>query len=365
MVILLRSTDGNPDSRFEKYVDFLSEKGIQYLTICWDRKGIKTNSSSSIYYKKTSDYNQYYGNLSKLIGFNCFILRKLIARRREYNIIHACDFDTVLPAIFMHLFFGKRVIYDIFDWYVDSRNIKGVIKYIVYAFEWLSIKSASVVIVCEPERIKQIIFKPKCIWLLPNIPNFAKRLEKHDSNDVLTLGYVGILGTGRCVEHAIRYAKEHADFVLEIAGFGPLESELKDLKQYQNIHYHGTVKYSEALQILNSSDVILACYSKWNADGTPNRNNILAAPNKYYEGLYLAHPILTTKGTAVGNKTIAMKTGYVIDESYEDFCEGVKTITREKNIEFSNNADALWTEKYSNFVKVFFETTYLPFIKVN
>ncbi len=365
MIILLRSTDGNPDSRFEKYVDFLERKNFPYLTICWDRKGGKSNSEKNIYYKKLSGYGQYYGNLTKIIGFNWFILKKLMAYRKKYKYIHACDFDTVLPATFMHLFFRKKVIYDVFDWYVDSRNIKGIIKYIVYALEWLNIKSASSVIVCEPEREKQIIFKAKQTWILPNIPNFANRLEKHLPNQTLTLGYVGILGDGRCVDHAIRYAKEHSDMNLVVGGFGPLESELRDLDNYPNIKFYGTVKYSEALNILNSCDVILACYSKWNQDGTPNKNNILAAPNKYYEGLYLAHPILTTKGTIVGDKTIANKTGYVIEESYEDFCEGIKTITKEKNIEYSINADNLWNEKYSNYVIDFLDKTYYPFIKDN
>ena len=363
MVVLLRSTDGNPDSRFEKYVDYLDEQKYPYLTICWDRKGVKSDSDKNVYYKKKSGYNQYYGNLTKLIGFNWFILKKLLSYRKRYIIIHACDFDTVLPATFMHLFFRKKVIYDVFDWYVDSRNIKGVIKYLVYALEWLNIKSASSVIVCEPERIKQIRYKAKQTWILPNIPNFTERLEPHIPNEVVTLGYVGILGEGRCIDHAIRYAKEHSDIKLVIGGFGPMESELQDLERYPNIKFFGTVNYKYALQILNSSDVILACYSKWNTDGTLNKNNILAAPNKYYEGLYLAHPIITTKGTIVGDKTVNLKTGYAIEESYEDFCECIKEISKEKNIEYSRNANVLWEEKYSTYVMDFLENTYLPFIK--
>ncbi len=363
MIVLLRSTDGNPDSRFEKYVDYLERKSLSFLTICWDRKGVKCNSDSKIYYKKLSGYNQYYGNMTKLLGFNWFILKKLLLYRKQYRIIHACDFDTVLPATFMHIFFRKKVIYDVFDWYVDSRNIKGILKYIIYALEWVNIKSASSVIVCEPERVKQIRYKAKQIWILPNIPNFKERLEFHKPNEFLTLGYVGILGDGRCVDHAIRYAKEHKDLNLVIGGFGPLESELQDLEKFPNIKFFGTVKYKDALQILNSSDVILACYSKRNADGTPNKNNILAAPNKYYEGLYLAHPIITTKGTIVGDKTVNLKTGYAIEESYEDFCEGINAISKEKNIEYSRNANALWEEKYSTYVMDFLENTYMPFIK--
>lgn len=362
MIVLLRSTDGNPDSRFEKYVNCLEAKNIPYTSMCWDRKGNKNATRNKLYYKKGSEYGKRYGNIGGLVGFNKFLFKNLWKLRKHYQVIHACDFDTVLPATLMHILCGKKVIYDVFDWYVDSRNIKGIFKYIIYVIEWINIKCASAVIVCEPERVKQIKFKPSQIWVLPNIPNFSFQMPVHEPNKVLTIGYVGILGAGRCIEHAIRYAKEYIDINLEIGGFGPLESELSDIDKYPNIKYYGSVKYSRALEILNSVDVILACYSKWNADGTPNKNNILAAPNKYYEGLYLAHPIITTKGTIVGDKTIALETGYATGESYEDFCNVIKTITPEKNVKYSTNASRLWNEKYKTYVQDFLESTYLPFL---
>ena len=365
MIVLLRSTDGNPDSRFEKYVDFLESMQEQYITMCWDRKGVKETSDSHLYYKKGSEYGKRYGNISGLLGFNKFLFINLWKLRKKYKIIHACDFDTILPATIMHLICGKRIIYDIFDWYVDSRNINGIFKYIIYLLEWINIKCSNAVIVCEPERKKQIKFVPKITWVLPNIPNFSFQLPKHKPNKNLTIGYVGILGEGRCIEHAIRYAKEHPELYLKIAGFGPLESELKNLENNPNITYFGSVQYTKALEILNSVDVVLACYSKWNSDGTPNRNNILAAPNKYYEGLYLAHPIITTMGTIVGDKTTEFETGYAIEETYEDFCNVINEITTEKNIKYSENADRLWNEKYKTFVKDFFENIYYPFIKLS
>lgn len=362
MIVLLRSTDGNPDSRFEKYVDYLETQKMSYTTMCWDRKGNKEVTGNKLYYKKDSEYGKRYGNIGGLLGFNKFLFKNLWKLRKQYKVIHACDFDTVLPATLMHILCGKKVIYDVFDWYVDSRNIRGLFKYIIYAIEWINIKCASAVIVCEPEREKQIKFKAKKLWILPNIPNFSYQLPVHNPNPILTLGYVGILGAGRCIEHAIRYAKEHSDFGLEIGGFGPLESELQDLEKHPNIKYHGSVKYTKALEILNGVDVILACYSKWNADGTPNKNNILAAPNKYYEGLYLAHPIITTKGTIVGDKTLAFGTGYAIEETYEEFCNQIKEITPEKNVMCSENASKLWNERYKTFVQDFLEKTYKPFI---
>lgn len=356
MIILLRSTDGNPDSRFEKYVDFLTSKNVFHITMCWDRKGNKKESSSNLYYKKKSAYGKRYGNVFGLVGFNFFLFKNLWKRRKEYKVIHACDFDTVLPAILMRILCNKKVIYDIFDWYVDSRNISGIAKHFVYALEWLNIKCASSIIICEPERKKQIIFEPKKLWILPNIPNSLYQLPPHIPNEKLTIGYVGILGEGRGLSNLFKYAKEHQDIIINVGGFGPLENELSDIDKYSNINYYGSLPYKKALEVLNSSDIIYACYEKINP------NHILAAPNKYYEGLYLAHPIITTKGTIVGDKTVTYHTGYAIEETYDDLVELIGSLEPEDLHKCSENAKILWTDKYKSYVNDFLEKIYFPFI---
>lgn len=356
MIALLRSTDGNPDSRFEKYVDFLEAKQISHITMCWDRKGVKEESHGKLYYKQKSEYGKRYGNVLGLLGFNWFLFKQLWRRRKEYQVIHACDFDTILPAILMHLILRKHVIYDIFDWYVDSRSIHGILKYLIYGIEWVNIKCSDAVIICEPERKKQIIFQPQKLWLLPNIPFFSYKLPKHALNKKLTIGYVGILGSARGLSNLFRYAAEHDDIEINIGGFGPLEKELKSLMHHKNIHFLGSLPYKKALEVLNDSDIIYACYEK------VNPNHILAAPNKYYEGLYLGHPIITTKGTIVGDKTEKYETGYTIEEDYEDLVSLLESVTHESIEQLGNNAEKLWNEKYKTYVKDFLEKEYLPYL---
>lgn len=355
MVALLRSTDGNPDSRFEKYVDFLAEKGIPHITICWDRRNNKIASENKLYYKRPSVYGARYGNISGLLGFNWFILKSLWQKRKQYKVIHACDFDTVIPAIIARVFLRKKVIYDIFDWYVDSRSVKGFFKWIIYAQEFFNIKLSEAVIICEEERRSQIIYKPKELWVLPNIPNFKGKIEGYKKNDKLTIGYVGILAGSRGLENLIKYAKENDRINLKIGGFGDLEKLLQG-ELFPNIEYFGSVPYVKALQILNSVDVIYAMYQK------TNRNHILAAPNKYYEGLYLGKPIITTAGTIVGEKTKKYKTGFVIEESYQDLVNLIDSISDTTIEEYGINAEELWNSKYSTYVTDFLNNTYFPLI---
>ncbi len=358
MIVLLRSTDGNPDSRLEKYVDFLEVQGLDYLTLCWDRKNIKTDDNHHLYYRRPSTYGKRWKNLGGHLGFYWFLIKILFKQRKRYNVIHACDLDTVIPAVIARILLSKKYIYDVFDWFVDSNNVKGLLKYLIYAQEFINIKLASAVIVCEKERIKQIIFRPSRLWILPNIPNMANMtLPASTKNDKLTIAYVGILSVHRGIEYLAKYAKTHTDKLnIRVAGFGKLEPLFEDAKDYPNIEYYGPVSYQRALEVMHSADIIMAIYEK------TDKNQILAAPNKYYEGLCLGKPIITTIGTIPGNRSIADNTGYAIDEQYSDLETLIDSLTIEDINVKSANAKRLWDNKYSSYVQNFMENEYLPFI---
>lgn len=360
MIALLRSTDGNPDSRFQKYIWFLEQNNIPFYSICWDRNLKMTDTESKKFFHKKAYYGEGIKNIFGLIKFNCFLSTELFKNRKKISIIHAADFDTVIPAILMKFFFGKKVIYDIYDWYIDSRCIKNkFLKSIIKYIEFINIKLADRVIICEPERESQIIFKTKKLWILPNIPNFQHQVPKNDSTYELSISYVGILGYERGLENLIKLSKETPSVKLTIAGFGPLSSLLKDSNNYSNITYLGTVPYDKSLEIMSNSDIIYACYE------TTNPNHVLAAPNKYYEGLYLGKPIITTEGTIVGDKTKKYNTGYVIKERYEDLKELIQSINYNDLKKKGINAERLWNEKYRFYVADFLTKTYLPFIVDN
>lgn len=365
MIAFLRSTDGNPDSRLQKYIDTVTEQKISFLAFCWDRNLKYADNKNYIYYHKKAVYGSGMKNMIKLLGFNFFLLKKLISYRKKYDIIHACDFDTILPAIFMKIFFHKKVIYDIFDWFVDSRELHNfIIKNSILYFEYIALKLSDRIIICEEERKKQLCFQPKNIWVLPNIPNF-KTLASSDAvttNSKIKLSYVGVLTKHRGIEKIVEYAKNHQDQIdLEIAGFGELEKLIKETcKQVNNIHFWGTVPYEKGIEIMKSSDIILAIYEK------TIPNHIYAAPNKYYEGLYLGKPIITTKDTYVGIKTEKYKTGFTINEDFNELeILFSKETLREEINQYKTNASNIWKSKYSNYITTFMNETYSPFILTN
>lgn len=108
MIVFLRSLDCNPDPRVQKYCDYLYANNINYRIVCWDRSCKLKNDHIHSYYQRKSKYGTGLKNAFGILGFNWYIFCYLLRNKKSYKVIHACDFDTILPAIILKLFFGKK-----------------------------------------------------------------------------------------------------------------------------------------------------------------------------------------------------------------------------------------------------------------
>lgn len=362
-VVLLRSIDMLPDPRVEKYVDFYKSDNIAYTLIGWNRSLAQVSKPNTIYFNCAAEFGAGMTNVSKLIKFNMFLFSTLRKQRKNYDVIHACDFDTVLPALLVKFFWRKKVVFDVFDWYTDSRSVgnKFILRMVKF-MERLSLRKSDYVIICDEEREEQLPIKIKAekLKVLPNIPTFTTQPKPSNQykKGPITLSYVGIFGTGRGLENLLKAVSTRSNIQLNIGGFGELQTLLEQYAtNYENITYYGKMDYQNSLELMNESDIICAMYYK------VNRNHIFAAPNKYFEGLFLNRPILTTEGTSIGKKTEKYKTGYVIGESVEDIVDFLNNLDIEQVKYIQKNTSNLWNTKYKTYVGDFMRNQYKTILK--
>ena len=287
---------------------------------------------------------------------------KYLLKHPEVTFIHACDLNTSFPAAVYKKICNKNVklVFDSCDWF--SANL-GKNKILKRLFEWMerfTCNIADELIICEPERIEQITFKlKKEPLILPNIPEIDPMLLEGNNeqykfdNSWPTIAYFGGFSDDRFQKELLTLSKTER-FNLLIAGYGSksIEQLCEEVSSQDNVRYLGRVNMKTGLQMTKAADIIYAMYCKTNA------NNVYAAPNKYYEALFLGKPIITTKGTILENKVIRYNIGYVIEESVDELRLLLKALNKDDMRLKGKNANELWHTNFSTYVENFFTNQY-------
>lgn len=341
-IVVLRSNPVNPDSRVEKEVESLAEDGHEVCILGWDR----SSACDSEDFLTLGRYDvpifrfgilSKYGagfkkNLLPLLMFQWKMCLWLFQNKNNYDAIHACDFDTALTGFTCAKLFSKRIVYDIFDYYVDAFGVPRILKKAIESMDRMVINHSDAVIICTEKREEQIRgSKPKKLIVIHNTPN-PKYLSKgkvlrRGNDSRFALVYVGILQEGRYLQEVCNIVTKYSDIELHVGGFGKLESFFaKAAQRYDNIYYYGKLAYADTLALEQQCDALFALYDP----SVPNHR--YSAPNKFYEALMLGKPILMCRGTGFDDVVDQMFLGKIVDYSFESVAEGLK--------ELKNKADS-------------------------
>ena len=298
-IVFTRSTPVDPDPRVEKVACCLQDVGYKCLVLGWHRQlSEKCRLNHRVNIKRMLFPGIFGGGIRNLLGlfvFNSWLFFNHLTMRPK--IIHAFDLDTVLPALAARVVLKNKVVYDIADWYADSRKVGCIKPFVAKLERWVSSK-VDVVILAHEDRLKQIGFQPRKWLVIYNIPEDVLGIEDSCNDGNLAFEsdfvYVGVLQPDRGIEQIISAARV-VDAKLTIAGFGLLANMcVSENEKVGLITYRGRVSYEEALALQRGATAILALYDP----AVPN--NLFAAPNKLFEAMMLGRPIITSAGTLAG-----------------------------------------------------------------
>lgn len=268
-------------------------------------------------------------NFIPLLRWEVDLLVWLVRHRKEYDLIHACDFDTILPALAAKVLFGKKVIYDIFDFYADHlRATPEWVKRLIRVVDLWAIGRADALILVDDARREQIAgSRPKRLEVIYNSPEDVLPLVPfswEESGDEPSLGhfsvqeigddrelrlaYVGLLQVERGLLDVLQALRRHPQWKLDLAGFGGDEVQiLQAAADLPNVTFYGRVSYEKAIELSAAADVLFALY-----DPTiPNHR--YSSPNKVFEALMLGKPILVARHTNMDRIVDAAGAGLVVD----------------------------------------------------
>lgn len=340
-IVILRSNPVDPDPRVEKEVNSLLKDNHIIKIIAWDRNLKYKNKKGKLKFKNGEAEIIRFGipsrfgagfkqNFIPLCKFQINLLKWLIINKKEYDFIHACDFDTAIPAYICNKLLRKKYVYDIFDYYVDAFNVPKKLKKTIEKIDCSVINNAEATIICNEKRKEQIKNSiPKKLVVIHNSPNnnFDKitKCSQNLSNRI-KLVYVGVLTDGRFIMELVNLIKNNKKYELHIGGFGKYEQAIRDIAiKNDNIIFYGRISYEKTLELESMCDIITAIYD-------PNiRNHYYAAPNKFYEALMLGKPIIMIKNTGMDDIVVKNDIGEVAEFNILSIEKAIDRLVKRKN----------------------------------
>lgn len=355
-VLILRSNPIAPDPRVEKIARALHRAGYPVTAVGWDRSAQLPVAETVKGFKIIrmpihAEYGSGLANLPNLLRWQWGLFRWLSKHHADFDIIHACDFDTILPALWCKQRWGQTVVYDIFDFYADHlRRTPAWIKNLILRMDLKSIDRADALILVDDARVTQIAgAKPKQMIVVYNSPEDVNRedLAKFSPAPAgeLRLAYVGLLQVERGLFEMLNVLSRHPNWQLDLAGFGGDEVKIAErVESMANVKFFGRVAYHQALALSQSADVLFATYDP----AIPNHR--YSSPNKVFEAMMLGKPIIVTYDTNMDRMIAAADAGVLVKYGDEDELEmAMRRLADDPNLrcQLGENARRAYDETYS------------------
>ncbi|MDO4746490.1 MAG: glycosyltransferase family 4 protein [Bacillota bacterium] len=337
-IVLVRATEVMPDPPVEKMANTLISQGHRVTILAWDRsntygerKSVKRLANAEadiIHFGIPAKYSGgIKANFKGLLLFQIRILRWLFQHRKEYDAVHAFDFDTGFASLMCCRLLRKKFIYHVLDYYVEGHILPSrVLNSIIEFFEIRVINAANATIICTEKRIEQIRkASPKKLYVIHNTPDTVQQSDASVSMKgcagKVKIVYVGVLSRMRLLKETVEAVAKMDDVEMHIGGFGEYEEWMRDAaEKYSNIFFYGKLQYSETLALEKQCDIMMAVYD-------PSiRNHKYAAPNKFYESIMLGKPIIMAFDTGYDDVITKNDIGILTEYSEEGITNAVNAL---------------------------------------
>ena len=327
-IVMLRSNPISPDVRLEKEAVTLAKAGHEVTLIGWQRYG------NAPRLEKRSNYTIKRIQIQAPCGMGIifflpiwwiFVFITLLTD--DWDIVHAADLDTYIPALFAAKLKKKKLVYDIFDFYIDMIPLPCRLRNIFAKIDIFLMRFADAIIVVDPCRLKQIKREDDLqVGIIFNSPMDVNRAEAkfpvHEHS--FKIFYAGSLFKDRDIGSICEIVKHDNDLQLEIVGWGQgLEDLFALINGTQNIVFSGMIPYNEVIQKTLDSDLLFALYDP----AVPN--NRYASPNKLFEAMMCEQPILVSDETAMADIVRCEHCGVVVP--YGDLNAILRAVMKLKN----------------------------------
>lgn len=305
-IVFLRSrATGGLEPRVERAARALQQDGHDVRVFLWDREGAypRIEEREGVRVRRfplPAPYNRPI----LLLPMLWWMIAAFFATRGA-KVVHASDLDTLPVALAAKALGGRKVVYDVFDFYGDliSRPLAERTRRGLYGLEIALASFADLVLLPDSVRrgtLGQAFSRP--VEIVMNVPRDEVFSERQSSE--FTIFYGGNLGPDRGLLEANEVVTGMKDVTFRVAGAGELEKPLRSLaEESSSLEFLGQIDHPTLLRETARAHAILA----WYDPSVPA--NRLASPNKLFEAMMLRRPILVSDGTNAGEIAALKQSG--------------------------------------------------------
>lgn len=350
-ILLIRSRAIDPAVR--KWAHTLSQNGYDVSVLIWDRSksnGIEELNNYSIHWFMLK---APYDKISIILYLPLWWMYELLfIMKNKYDVIHACDFDTLMPAIIAKKLKRSKLYYTIFDFYSANfpDTIPQIIKKTACFLEKYGIQFSDVLFLTDEARYKQVEgAKIKSVVYIYNSPpnheghNLTKNSNDHSPT---VLFYAGLLHKTRGLQFVVDAIEKIDNIKLVIAGTGDESKIFENLPYHlkEKITYLGWLSYEDVIKKTRESDIQFAFYDP------QIPNNCFASPNKLFEAMMCSKPIIMNSETTASQIVLHEKCGLAVPYGNVDAIkEAILKLQNDPNLrtKLGENGRKAYITKYS------------------
>lgn len=340
-VVLFVCTNDGSDMRINKEVKTLGKNcDVIFLGV-----GERSNCYVTPYCKKVILIKGKRNSVSVLFKQVLFFIKLLFTKKiKSIHII-----NEQLYIFFYPFLFFKHTVLDLFDSIFLRKNKSGEkikwLKQILYS-------PASKILVTDDNRyyLMPASLRSKCI-ILPNYPEYLSLKNEKESSDNLRILYNGWMGLNRGTEIIEGLLKTDLPLKIYMAGWFSDDYTRNLVKKYpRQIEFLGVITQQSALELAHKkADYILCVYAP------VNENNINASPNKVYDALQAATPLIINAEVKISDWIKQKGIGFILPKyNVSDYNNLYNELNMAKN-KFSFNSELknayTWESVAGNLLK--------------
>lgn len=355
-VLILRGRETDPG--VNKYCKALSEEKYQVTLLLWNRRGSVLNPDPKGYTLKQFFFHAPLDKFGAVFFYPVWWMYVTYFLLKEKpDIVHACDFDTLLPVLFIKHFIKCQFVYTIFDFYADNiqeGHFLPVLKFLkqgVRSLEIWGINCADLLILVDESRLEEIhgatVKNLIYMYNTPEDQNHSVNHEIHKSKGIFSIFYAGYLLNDRGITDIIMAISDVPDVELVLAGPIIDKNIMDDIAEHPtSVKYIGWIpSYEEILNRSLSADMLF----RFSDTALPTKNKY-ASPNKLFEAMMCGKPILVSDNSSMASIVRHNNCGLVVP--YGDVGAIKEAILKLINnpglrAELGNNGRKAYEEKYS------------------